>query len=411
MKICIVIYQNPWAINSASSNRLLSLIEGLSALNVDLHILIYGGYLSRFEFETWSHKGTFNNVKYEYLFTKIIEGYLDIRFNNYVGQHLRKFNLFRRITYLVNQSKSIVWTDSSQFGFELAHRLRDNNPKCILFTEMSEFLDIHLNNKVNFLQRFVENKRRRFFEKKAFYVYNGIALMTKTLMKHYASFNASQPVLLHLPMTVDLERFDTNPDSLPEFKKPYIAFVGVMNDAKDGVSLLIRAFQKVKDKYPLLNLYLVGPWHYDTPRHLELINEFQLKERVFWLKEYKRAKIPGIICHAEVLVLPRPDSKQAQGGFPTKLGEYLATGNPVCSTRVGEIPDYLIDNESVFFANPDSPDSFACALERALSNPEKASIVGKNGRKLAEREFNKNIQSLKLLSFLNILEGKKQEFN
>ncbi len=59
-----------------------------------------------------------------------------------------------------------------------------------------------------------------------------------------------------------------------------------------------------------------------------------------------------------------PDSKQAQGGFPTKLGEYLATGNPVCATTVGEIPDYLVDGESVYFAVPGSVDSFADAMLR-----------------------------------------------
>ena len=121
------------------------------------------------------------------------------------------------------------------------------------------------------------------------------------------------------------------------------------------------------------------------------------------MNEYPRDQIPNIICNADLLVLPRPDSKQAQGGFPTKLGEYLATGNPVCATRVGEIPDYLIDNESVFFAVPGSIESFAEAMDRALSIPDTAKWVGLNGRRVAEREFNKDIQARKLLDFLKEL--------
>ena len=51
--------------------------------------------------------------------------------------------------------------------------------------------------------------------------------------------------------------------------------------------------------------------------------------------------------------MARPDSRQARGGFPTKLGEYLATGKPVCVTKVGEITVYLEDNVSAFLAEPE----------------------------------------------------------
>ena len=59
-------------------------------------------------------------------------------------------------------------------------------------------------------------------------------------------------------MAVDLDRFKKQNSSPLEFKKPYIAYVGVMNDAKDGVNILIRSFHKISKDYPKLNLYLVG---------------------------------------------------------------------------------------------------------------------------------------------------------
>ena len=141
---------------------------------------------------------------------------------------------------------------------------------------------------------------------------------------------------------------------------------------------------------------------------LELIKSFGLEDRVFWMKEYSRDAIPSIIGNADLLVLPRPDSKQAQGGFPTKLGEYLATGKPVCATTVGELPDYLIDNESVFFAQPGSVESFADAMRRALSDPENAKRVGMNGKKVAQKEFNKDIQAKKLHQFFLELQANKR---
>ena len=227
--------------------------------------------------------------------------------------------------------------------------------------------------------------------------------MTQTLMKHYKQFSLPNAKLLHLPMTVDLDRFEKSQPIPKGFHQPYIAFVGVMNDKKDGVNILIDAFARIHEAFPQLKLYLVGGWNYDTPNHQRLIIEYNLQNKVFWKGEFSRGKIPQIIKNASLLVLPRPDSKQAQGGFPTKLGEYLATSNPVCATTVGEIPNYLTDGQSVFFAEPGSIDSFAIAMERALRNPKTAEQVGLNGCEVAKKSFNKDIQSAILYNFLKQL--------
>jgi glycosyltransferase involved in cell wall biosynthesis len=269
--------------------------------------------------------------------------------------------------------------------------------------ELSEFPDVHLFNKGNSFQKRLANKQKLFFELVFLKKLNGLALMTKTLINHYEAFSDLKTQLLHLPMTVDLERFKRQYPKLENFEQPYIAFIGVMNDAKDGVNVLIHAFSKIRLKFPEYKLYLIGAWNYDTPLHLELIKSLNLTDNVSWLGEYSRNDIPAILQNASLLVLPRPDSKQAQGGFPTKLGEYLASGIPVCATTVGEIPDYLVNNESIFFAEPGSIDSFANAMDRALSNAEVAHKVGIAGRNIAEAQFNKDIQAKKLYEFLQTL--------
>jgi glycosyltransferase involved in cell wall biosynthesis len=70
---------------------------------------------------------------------------------------------------------------------------------------------------------------------------------------------------------------------------------------------------------------------------------------------------------------------------------------------VGEIPDYLTDGKSVYFAEPGSAASLAKAMERALSETENAVIVGAEGRKVAELRFNKDVQSRLLFDFLKNL--------
>ncbi len=400
MKILVILSFNPYFQSSASANRWLTLIEGLSSLGVKVELLIYGGFNSVEEAAINRISEYRERVTCKYIEPKLIQGYWKRRYNTYIGDHLREGRLVKLIIEEIENKGEIVWTDPSLFGYKLAIQLKKSQPNLRLFLELSEFPDIHKYNKGNFLQRFQANKSQKFFEEKAFHVYDGLALMTKTLFQHYQSFAMPHPKFLHLPMTVNLERFTDGKTLVEGFQQPYIAFVGVMNDAKDGVSILIKAFAKITKEYPALKLYLVGAWNYDTPIHQQLIKEYKLEDKVFWMGEFSSDQIPSILKNASLLVLPRPPSKQAQGGFPTKLGEYLATSNPICATNVGEIPDYLIDGESVYFAEPGSIVSFANAMHRALSNPTVAKKVGANGKIVADKSFNKDIQAKILYDFL-----------
>lgn len=403
MKINILISQNPFFSSNASSNRWQTLIEGLLAYGVEIEILITSGYQTPKEEKTLGVTGNLSGVKYHYINPKKMNTLWKRRYQKYVSSLWRDETTLKKTMAYLTDSNSIVWSERSMLSFQTTYRLKKIQPNRKTFIEMSEFLDIHLYNKGNIFQRRKGNKRQKFFEEKAFYSFDGIALMTNTLMTHYVSFPEKIPKLLHLPMTVDLDRFNKSYHPSEEFKAPYIAFVGVMNNAKDGVDILIESFYKIHQNFPTLKLYLVGSWNYDTPSHQARIKKLNMSDRVFWTGEKDRDIIPAILKNAQLLVLPRPDSKQARGGFPTKLGEYLASSVPVCATRVGEIPDYLVDNESVFFANPGSVDSFADAMNRALSDPENAKRVGLNGRRVAEKEFNKDIQAQKLYDFLKSL--------
>ena len=101
-----------------------------------------------------------------------------------------------------------------------------------------------------------------------------------------------------------------------------------------------------------------------------------------------------------MLALARPDRLQAQNGFPTKLGEYLATGKPVVVTRVGEIPLFIKHGENGYLADP-TPESFSKQLSWVADNYEQAKKTGQNGKKLAENEFSYFVQSKKVLEFMN----------
>ena len=401
MKIKIILNSNPFYSASASANRWLTLIEGLSKLEVSIQLLIIGNFQSNAERDNYNRSSNVNGIEIKYLTNKIVEGLWQRRFHNYIGKHLQNKFVSKKIKKEMQGFDGIVWAENDLSIWKILNQIVNKNFK--LIAEMSEFLDIHNYNKGNALQRKLGDAKQIYFEQNYINTLDGFILMTKTLMQHYEQFSLLNTKLLHLPMTVDLERFDKS-QTIPEgFQQPYIAFVGVMNDAKDGVNILIESFAKIHKQFPQYKVYLVGAWNYDTPIHQKSIANYNLQNKVFWKGEFSREKIPQIIKNANLLVLPRPDSKQAQGGFPTKLGEYLATSNPVCATTVGEIPNYLTDEKSVFFAEPGSIDSFANAMQKALNNQEAAKLIGKMGCEVAKTSFNKDIQSAILYNFLKQL--------
>jgi glycosyltransferase involved in cell wall biosynthesis len=103
-----------------------------------------------------------------------------------------------------------------------------------------------------------------------------------------------------------------------------------------GIDILIKAFAEISHHWLTHRLYLCGFPHPDVIAQQHLIKNLNQESQIKHVSPVDRELIPAVLKNAELAVLPRPDSRQARGGFPTKLGEYLASGTPVCVTSVGE---------------------------------------------------------------------------
>ena len=395
MNILLLRQYNPYLESGASGNRFCGLVDGLCLEGHSVTIGSVGGLQKQNEL---SHKCEKPNLQIVYLSKANHYDGIKGRLNTYFFYGLHLLNAKRKLKQLLKHEYDIVWLTNN--GDVL--RLYDSCLKKFegkSFIELNEFNDIYKEEKQgNFLQnRKAIRDSELLLESLA--KIDLFAVMAKTLLNYYQGLAKPEARFLHLPMTVDLSRFSGVTTEV-EYKKPYIAFAGTMTNHKDGVDVLIKSFAKIADRYPAYHLYLAGFWHYDVPMQEKLIAGYGLQKRIHYIGTLNRDQIPPFICNASVLALSRPDSHQAQGGFPTKLGEYLATGNPVCVTKVGEIPDYLEDNVSAFMAEPGDVDSFADAMDRALRDTENAKLVGAKGKEVAERVFNAEIQAKRLSEFL-----------
>jgi len=74
-------------------------------------------------------------------------------------------------------------------------------------------------------------------------------------------------------------------------------------------------------------------------------------------------------------------------GMPVSLMEAAACGVPVVATRVGGIPELVLDGVTGLLSAAGDAEAFADALERLLQNPEMRWRLGASARKRAEQEF------------------------
>lgn len=389
MKVLVILETNPFVASNAANNRFLSLAEGLSDNGVNVDLLFLNGYTEKNEKVKFKESGTFRKLNYQYLFPYNYSSFVT---RNFFKRILPVRFTKRKINKNFKENRyDFIWLGLSSRIVQLGLELFKTQADMLFFHERSEYSWIG----------FEGNKRiHKLYLEKFLPQIDVLSVMTKTLQNYYKEYVGNKTRIIHLPMTVDLSRFDR---SFVENKldKPYMAYCGEMDNTKDGVDILLQSFIKIMTKFPKVKLYLAGPLfpENDYIMQKDLIRKFSADKRIIYLGSLPKEDIPGFLSNAKVLALARPESKQAEGGFPTKLGEYLATGNPVCVTSVGEIGDYLNDNVSAFFAQPGSVDEFAFALERALTS-KNAKEVGIRGKDVAVKNFNKKTQSKLLHNIL-----------
>lgn len=234
-------------------------------------------------------------------------------------------------------------------------------------------------------------------------LFDGVFCISQFLVEFYKIHGMNQRKLLLLPSTVDPERFNHRSASPLSFK--YILYCGSLTILKDGLNILIESFARISEKFRDVNLVLIGRFYSEKDEQIikDLIIKLNLTERVVLLGLLPRTTIPAYMNNAEILTLARPKSIVADAGFPSKVTEYLATGRPAVVTKVGEIPEYLLDNQNAFLSEPDSIDGFAEKLDFVLSNYEFALKVGEEGKKLTSSIFNYNFQVKRMIEFIHSL--------
>lgn len=135
--------------------------------------------------------------------------------------------------------------------------------------------------------------------------------------------------------------------------------------------LLIDIFHRLLQDFPDALLLVAGDGP-ELPAVERRIQERGVQSSVVMLGS--RSDIPLVLAAMDVFCLPSETE-----GMPMTVLEAMAASRPVVASRVGGIPELLIEGSTGLMASPDGPGEFVAALSALARDPERAAEMGRVG--------------------------------
>lgn len=340
-----------------------------------------------------NNEGVFNGISYFYSFrskrfsNKLFHAYEMIYSLFILGVKLHKRDKIRRYDVFIISSDSLIC-----LLYMRVLNILFKRKLIFIFDEYPTPIRGKLKNKIPFWKEVIY---RVILSK-----YSGYISMTENLLKYYKKITDNPGIIIS--SITDVNRFH-NIIKKPINKTKKLIYMGNMELSKDNVDNILYALSiLLRDNYDV-HLYLFGKPNLKDKSILERIIEQEglANNTSFRFAQYN--DVSKILSEADILVSSQPVTVRADGGFPTKLGEYLMSGTPVLSTNVGETSKYFKDGEHMYFAKPESPLDYANKLKYIIDNYEKALAVAKKGKMLIEQSYSHISAGEKMHKFLKSL--------
>lgn len=392
----ITIYSFP--IGLAATNRILAYSKGMVAngASVDIYIPFP---TDRSNSSRYASSGSYQGVNYCYP----------------NGKYSSKFWLFRALSILSGYREVIgiiatikkILTEHKKSGYKSIIISTDRIPYLFFYSLLAKYLRI---SSIFIFDEFpvpIRHKLKDRIPKIKQYLFKKVLAnvsayisISKELQNFYNNIIHKKTFIL--PIIVDTSRFEIFDKQTSNEDTKYICYMGNMELSKDNVDIIIKAFALLVDKYPDIKFNLYGVPSEKSFKYLHnLIVSLNLTNRVFIKGRIDAELVPSILSKAYILVSSQPDTKRASGGFPTKLGEYLASGVPSLLTDVGENSKYVKDEVHIFFTKPNDPEAYAKKMEYIINNYDMALKVAQNGKSFIRNNYSHIAMGQKIIDFID----------
>jgi len=158
-----------------------------------------------------------------------------------------------------------------------------------------------------------------------------------------------------------------------------------------GIDVLLEAFRAIRERRPATRLLLVGSGDLDPyASRLGALPGVTVVNR--WVPD---DEVHPYFARAALVVLPYLDGSQS-GVIPIAYAHRL----PVVASRVGGIPDQVVDGETGLLVAAGDAGALAAACLSLLESPERRDEMGRKAAALAAREWSWDAAAAKVLESL-----------
>ncbi|MCQ2155608.1 MAG: glycosyltransferase [Bacteroidales bacterium] len=232
-------------------------------------------------------------------------------------------------------------------------------------------------------------KKRHTFEKSLLPKIDFVIPISDALERYARKFISTKCASCKIPIMVDYAKYDIKDESSKP-AIPYIFHSGALTEQKDGILGMFEAFGRASQKLDLpVAFVLTG--NKATCRFQkeidDLIEKFNLNDRVIFTGYLDASELLRKIQEASLVIINKYDNRQNKYCFATKIGEYMAAGKALITTRTGEAVNWLHDGFDSIIVTPGDVEELAEAIIRILSDNELRNKLGQGAKETCRNSF------------------------
>lgn len=218
--------------------------------------------------------------------------------------------------------------------------------------------------------------------------------------KNLVRFGADPKKIILHPVGIDIEKFDNRSYNVARKQKKVIILTVARIVVEKGLSYGIEAIKLLLEKKPRLDIEyrIIG----DGPlkKKLEkMVKDFKLNDVVIFLGSAEQKDIIKEMKKSKIFLLP-----SIAEALPVVLMEAQAMKLPVIATKVGGIPEVVVDGKSGFLVPERDIKAMAEKIEYLVKNKKIWRKMGKYGRRFVKKHYNIDKLNKNLINiFKNLL--------
>ncbi len=384
--------ESGFPIGLATIQRITLVAKALQYVGNKASVICRKGVWKKSENIDFESHGNYEGIDYVYTSKSPYrpEGFLTRNVHKLKGM----YGEFKYLKYLKKNDKLDVAIISDM---KVVHVLRYfmysnflNFPIVINFVEMTSSMQ----HRDNFFIRINDY----LHDKWAIRLFDGALPISDRLIDYYKLVSHSKPSL-KLPILCDFEKFS----KVKNLEEPYFLYCGSIRYTEVR-NFIIEAYKSLPDSEST-KLYMIisGGTKKETSLLEQELNTHFDTQSIKLFSNIPYEELVKLYMNAIALLIPLRPTIQDSSRFPHKIGEYLASGNPVITTNVGEIANYFVDGKSALIANSYTVSSFAEKMRFVLDYPALANEIGLRGRELGLKEFDYKAHGSRLQKFIEEL--------